>query len=91
MWPDFVKSLPPLLHFLPGVVKGQEPMRVQAFVTELAVEGFDEAVVGRLARPREIQHNALLVSPDIEIAGDKFRSLVNAQTRSRVSTTSSPR
>ena len=53
-------------------------MRVQAFVSELAVEGFDEAVVRRFARPREVQHDTLLVSPDIEIAGDKLRSLVNA-------------
>ena len=53
-------------------------MRVQAFTSELAVEGFDEAVVGRLAWPREVQHDALLVSPDIEIAGDELRPLVDA-------------
>ena len=53
-------------------------MGVQAFASELAVEGFDEAVVSRLARPREVQHNALLISPDIEITGDKLRSLVDA-------------
>ena len=26
---------------------------------------------------REVQHDALLVSPDIEIAGDKLRSLID--------------
>lgn len=41
-------------------------------------ERFDEAVVRRLSRPREIQHDTLLVSPDIEIAGDELRSLVDA-------------
>nr|WP_274535500.1 integrase core domain-containing protein [Bradyrhizobium canariense] len=30
-------------------VKAQEPVRVQAFGSELAVEGFDEAIVRRLA------------------------------------------
>jgi hypothetical protein len=35
------------------------------------VEGFDEAVVHRLPRPREVQHYALLVSPNIVIAGDE--------------------
>lgn len=53
-------------------------MRVQTFASELAVEGFDEAVVYRLARPGEIQRDTLLVSPDIEIAGDELRSLVDA-------------
>ena len=78
MWPDFVVVSTPILHFLPCVVKAQEPMGVQAFTSELAVEGFDEAVVGRLAWPREVQHDALLVSPDIEIAGDELRPLVDA-------------
>jgi hypothetical protein len=45
---------------------------------ELAVEGFDEAIIRWLAWPREVQHDALLVSPDIEIARDELRSLVDA-------------
>ena len=51
MWPDFVVVSTPILHFLPCVVKAQEPMGVQTFTSELAVEGFDEAVVRRLAWP----------------------------------------
>jgi hypothetical protein len=90
----------PILYFLPGVVKAQEPVRVQTFASELAIEGFDEAVVGRLARPREVQHDTLLVSPDTEIAGDELRSWSTRmvfgyptvlQMRSSVSTTSWPR
>jgi aminoglycoside phosphotransferase len=38
----------------------------------------DEAVVRRLARPREVPHDTLLVSPDIEVTGDELRSLVDA-------------
>ena len=53
-------------------------MRVQALASELAAERFDEALVSRLARPREVQHNTLLVSPNIEIVGDELRALVDA-------------
>jgi hypothetical protein len=53
-------------------------VRVQTLASELTVEGFDEAIVRRLTRPREIQHDTLLVSPDIEIAGDELPSLIDA-------------
>lgn len=78
MGPDLIVVSTPILHFLPCIVKAQEPMRVQTFASELSVEGFDEAVVRRLTRPREVQHDTFLVSPDIEIPGDELRSLVNA-------------
>lgn len=77
MWPDFVVVSTPIIHFLRCVVKAQEPVGVQAFAFELAVEGFDEAVIRWLAWPRKIQLGALLVRPDVEIAGDELRSLVD--------------
>ena len=77
--PDFVVVSTPILHFLPCGVKAREPMGVQAFAFEFAVERPNETVVGRHARPREIQHDALLVRPDVEIAGDKLRSLIDAE------------
>jgi hypothetical protein len=46
----FVLVSAPFLHFRAAVVKGQEPMRVQTFGADPPVEGFDEGVVGRLAR-----------------------------------------
>jgi hypothetical protein len=72
MWPDFVVVSTPILHFLPGVVKAQEPVRVQAFVSELAIEGFDEAVVRGLARPGEVENDTALIGPQIEIARDEL-------------------
>ncbi|GAD28176.1 hypothetical protein NBRC3257_3175 [Gluconobacter thailandicus NBRC 3257] len=51
-------------------------MRVQILCPELAVEGLDEAVVGRLAGPREVEYASFLIRPQI---------------RSSVWTTSSPR
>lgn len=41
----------PILHLRASVVKAHEPMRIQAFAAELAVERLDERVVGRLPGP----------------------------------------
>jgi hypothetical protein len=46
----FIVVLAPILHLFLGVGKGQEPMGVQTLRSEATVEGFDEGVVGRLAR-----------------------------------------
>ena len=52
--------------------------RVLRHVLGGSVEGFNEAVVGRLARSREVEHHTLLVGPEVDIAGDELRSLVDA-------------
>lgn len=52
-------------------------MRVQAFCPKFAVKRFNEAVVGRLAGPGEVEHDALLVGPQIEIPADELRALVD--------------
>jgi hypothetical protein len=61
---------------LTGVVKVHEPVGVQTFRSELAVEALDEAVIGWLAWSREVQGNVIGISPQIEIAGYKFRTLI---------------
>jgi len=38
-------------------------MGVEAFIAEPAIERFHERIVGRLARPREVQRNAVLMGP----------------------------
>lgn len=81
MWPDLIVVSTPILHFLPCVVKAQEPVRVQAFASELAVEGFDEAVVGRLAWPGEVQRDIALVGPQVEIARHKLGALIDTDRR----------
>ena len=63
----FVVSAP-ILQLGTGVVKGHEPVGVQAFGAETAIEGFDEGIVGRLARPGEVESDAVGVSPEIEVA-----------------------
>ena len=51
-----------VLYLGPCVVKA-EAVGVQAFRPELAVEGPDEGVIGRLTWPGEVQDNTLLVGP----------------------------
>ena len=43
----------PRLHFLPGVLTAHEPVRVQTFRPELAIE----RIVRRLAKPGEVEHD----------------------------------
>ncbi len=50
MGPFFVVVSAPSLHFFLGVRKAEEPVSVEGFGPEAAVEGLDERVVGRLAR-----------------------------------------
>lgn len=77
MGPDFVVVLTPRLHLFASVVKAHEPVRIEALRPELAVERLDEGIVGRLAGSGEIERDALLVGPEVEVARDKFRALVN--------------
>ena len=58
VWPDLVIVFTPILHFLSRVVKTHEPVGVQAFRSELAVEALDEAVIVWLAWSRVPQAGA---------------------------------
>src|SRR5262249_48989955 len=49
MWAFFVVVLAPILQFFLGVCKAHEPMSIQTFRSEPAVECFDEGIVGGLA------------------------------------------
>lgn len=74
---DFVVVSTPSLHLGLRVVKAHEPTGVQALCSEVAVEAFDERVVGQLARLREVENDDLLIRPEVEVARDELRSLVN--------------
>ena len=52
-------------------------MRVQALAAEAAVERFDEGVVGRLSRAREVQSDAPRVGPQVEVAADELGALID--------------
>ena len=48
----------PRVDLAPGIRQRQEPMEVQAFVAEPAIEGLHEGVFGRFSRAREVQRYA---------------------------------
>jgi len=56
---------------------------VQAFGPDLAVESFGEPVVGRFARPLEVQRGVVGIGPKIEVARDELAAFVDPD-RSRI-------
>lgn len=81
MWPELVIVSTPILHLQARVVKAHEPVSVQALSPELAVETLDVAVVRRLAWAREVEHDTLMVGPQIKISGDEFTAIIDANGR----------
>jgi hypothetical protein len=58
MGPDLVVVPSPELDGLSGAGNIGEPVLIEAFVTQLAVEAFDVAVLRRLARSDEVKRDA---------------------------------
>jgi hypothetical protein len=52
-------------------------VRVQTLRPETSVEGFDEGIVGGFARPGEVQRDASLIGPQIQIARDELCALID--------------
>src|SRR4051812_25761983 len=71
MWSDFVVVSTPILHFLPCVVKAQEPMRVQAFVSELG--GRAAGAEHRIACCRHQLAPAIFATHSLNAAGHTAR------------------
>ena len=53
-------------------------MLVQTLGTKAAIKGFDKGVVGRFAWPREVEHDAPLISPEVHVARYELTALVDA-------------
>lgn len=68
------------LHLLARIRKGQKPVRGQARLAELRVERLDVRVVRGLARPGEVQRDAMLVSPGIQITRDELASVASGRS-----------
>src|SRR5260221_3676763 len=78
VWTHLVVVSTPSLAFCARLVERKEPIRVQTFGSELAVERFDEGVVGRFSWPAEVERHALHVGPEIELLADELRAIVDA-------------
>lgn len=61
-----------------------EPVLIEAFIAELAVERLDIRVLRRLARLTQFQHHAIGVGPLVESSTRKLRSLVRSHRVVRV-------
>src|SRR5215468_206446 len=68
---------PPRLDPRARIVEVEKPVLVEALVTELAVERFDEGIVDRFTGSDEMQLNAILGRPRVERAAGKFGSVVD--------------
>src|SRR5437667_1949978 len=66
----------PSLAFSACLVEAEEPIGVQALSPKLAVQAFDECVVGRLAGPAEVESDAAHEGPQVELLTDEFRPIV---------------
>ena len=61
MWPTFVIVLSPLVDNHPGMLQGVEPEFIQAFFHELAIEAFDESILGGLVGLYQLQLHTMLI------------------------------
>lgn len=85
MRPILIVVSAPILQLFLRVGKRQEPMGVQALRPEAAIEGLNERIVRCLAGTREpeararheFQDDVVPVSPQIKVAGDKLRPLID--------------
>jgi hypothetical protein len=57
---------PPRVKLAPRIVDRQELVGVQTFISQLAVERFDEPVFRRLSRPDEVERDAAPIRPLIQ-------------------------
>jgi tetratricopeptide (TPR) repeat protein len=72
---DLVVVSTPSLAFSAGLVEAEEPVGVQALRPKLAVQAF-ERVVGRFARPAEVECDTAHESPQIELPANELRPVI---------------
>src|SRR3569623_2154252 len=64
--------LPPLLDLGFCIGKGQEPVSVQALLTESTVKALDLRIVSWLARPTEVEFHSVFIRPLVHDIGDEL-------------------
>src|SRR5438477_7461799 len=72
-----VVFLPPGFDQEAGFIESGEPVFVEAFIAELAVEAFDESVLGGFARCDEVQLHVVLLRPVVQGLASKLRAVVD--------------
>lgn len=77
MRPTLVVFASPSFDLRSCFVNRFKPVRVQAFVPQRSVEGFDEAVVRGLAGATEIDSDFVVICPQIEQTTGKLAAVVD--------------
>jgi len=78
MGPFLVVVPTPILHLFACVRKAHEPVSVQTLRPKATIERFDVRIIRGFSGPREVEGDATLVSPQIQIARYELSALVNA-------------
>ena len=76
MGPRRVVVSTPSLAFSTRFVEAHEPVGVDTFGAEFAVQAFDKRVVCRLAGPTEVERHIMHESPEIEFPADELGAVV---------------
>jgi hypothetical protein len=74
MGPELVGVLSPCFDLLPGVLDGQGPVHIEAFVPEAPV--LYESVIDGLSRSRETELYIVIIHPFVRDFRDKFATPV---------------
>jgi hypothetical protein len=80
VWADSIVFDAPRFDLAPRVVEAQEPKCVQALLPDTAVEALGKGIVSRLARPRVVEHDAMLSGPEVQITRDELRAIIDPDT-----------
>ena len=76
MWADVIVILPPCLDEMTGMGERQEPVLVEAFIAELAVEAFGVAVLCWLARSDVVPFDMVMMCPLQDSPAGEFRAVI---------------
>ena len=78
VWPDLVVVLAPVGDLLAGLGQGLEPLFVEAFIAELAIEALDVAVLhGPAGLNQDVAHTVGM-RPRQKLAAGELWAVVNA-------------
>jgi hypothetical protein len=82
MWTLLVVILPPIFDLSPCIAQTREPVGIQAFVSQSAVEALSQSVLCRLARLNKFQTHAALFAPRRQRSPAKLRPVIETGTES---------
>ena len=88
LWRDVIEShVRPSLIVVPApgldgrfcILHGFEPVQVQTFIAQRAIEGLDVAVVGRFAWPAEVNPRVTVIRPQVKQTTREFATVIDEQ------------